>query len=218
MAAPEVNYRPQEASGSALEPPSPQEPKPQDDALPTRREEGNEISIQTGPENIKKRQRRWQTQKFYGRSRSQFSIPRSKFWRTRTTISSRTKITRRRSVYKKRREKRIFHSKRSRKNEKNASKLQITTATTEVNSQPQEAKICTLEPPYPLEPKPQGGAPLTRREEEDEFPIQIGSEVQRQKWSSQGLCPSFGGSDHKRSSSRKCTNYRQSSSCSKSSN
>ena len=86
MAVPGVNSLSQEANFGALEPPSPQEPKPQGGALFTRREEKNEFSIQKGQEKTKK----------------------------------------------------------------NASKLQITTATPEVKSQPQEAKFCALEPPYPL--------------------------------------------------------------------
>ena len=93
-AASKVNSRPQEAKFGALEPPSPQEPKPQGGAPLTRRKEKNEFSIRTGPENME-------------------------------TNASETQIT-----------------------------PQIITSAPKVNSQPQEAKNCALEPPYPQDPKP----------------------------------------------------------------
>ena len=61
----------------------------------------------------KKHQQRWQTPNYYGRSRSQFSTPRSENWRIRTAISPRIENTRWLSSYNKRRGKRIFHSNRS---------------------------------------------------------------------------------------------------------
>ena len=62
---------------------------------------------------------------------------------------------------------------------KNASyddKPQITMSDPEVISWPQDVSGGALEPPSPKKPKAQGGAPLTRREEENEFPIQTGPE------------------------------------------
>ena len=63
----------------------------------------------------------------------------------------------------------------------NDGESQITMAAPEVNSQPQEASGGALEPPSPQEPKLQGGAPRTRRDEKNIFFIQTGAEGQRQK-------------------------------------
>ena len=141
---------------------------------------------------------------YYGRSRSQFLTPESESWRIRTVIYSRKETTRRRSAYKKRRGKRISIQTGPENMKKNASEPQMTTAASKVNSRPQEAKVGSLEPPSPQEKKPQGGAPLTRREEENEFPFE---QVQKESVKN--------GSYHKRSSSRKCTNYCRSPSSSK---
>ena len=103
MAAHEVNSRPQEASAGTLEPPSPQEPKPSRRRFSYKKRRVKRGLHSNRCRKYEKRQRQWQTPNYYGRSQSQFSVLRSKFWRTRTAISSITKTTRQCYVYKTRR-------------------------------------------------------------------------------------------------------------------